>query len=78
MSTRESVEVNIEPVLAGVVHDHLKEAKCLLSEAARLQADASAMTRAVVAELRNEQGLSVRDVGVLLGVSPQRVSQLAP
>ena len=72
----ESVEVTIEPVLPGRVNAHLHEAKSLLRQAARLQADASAMTRELVAELRDEQGLSVRDVGVLLGVSAQRVSQL--
>ena len=72
----ESVEVTIEPVLPGSVAEHLHEAKSLLKQAARLQADASAMTRELVAELRDEQSLTVRDVGVLLGVSPQRVSQL--
>lgn len=47
------------------------------SEAARAQEHVSREMRALVSELRDRDDLTVRDVGVLLGVSPQRVSQLA-
>jgi hypothetical protein len=44
--------------------------------ALRMQDEASKEIRDVVARLRNE-GLSMRDIGVLLRISPQRVAQLA-
>ncbi|MBT5398163.1 MAG: hypothetical protein HOK86_03940 [Micrococcales bacterium] len=46
-----------------------------MKDAQRLQEEASREIRAVVATLR-EQGLSMRDIGVLLRISPQRVAQL--
>ncbi|GGK53671.1 XRE family transcriptional regulator [Nocardia camponoti] len=41
----------------------------------QLQAEIAARSRTLAARLRAE-GLSVRDVGTLMGISPQRVSQL--
>jgi len=46
------------------------------SAAAEAQREASELKRRLIHELRAE-GLSVRDVGTIVGVSPQRVSQLA-
>jgi predicted transcriptional regulator len=48
-----------------------------MKQAAKLQEEASAEIRAVVGRMR-EQGLTMRDIAVLLGVTPQRVAQLAP
>ena len=45
--------------------------------AQRMQEEASAEIRDVVARMRDE-GLTMRDIAVLLGVTPQRVAQLAP
>ena len=44
-------------------------------KAQKLQDEASAEIRTVVSRMRDE-GLTMRDIAVLLGVSPQRVAQL--
>ncbi|MGG7104616.1 MULTISPECIES: type II toxin-antitoxin system HicB family antitoxin [Rhodococcus] len=51
------------------------EAKKLSRDAQRAAENASTAMRVVVRKLR-ERGLSVRDVGTILQISPQRVSQL--
>ncbi|NRI68811.1 hypothetical protein FEZ60_25145 [Rhodococcus sp. MS16] len=53
----------------------IDEAKKLSRDAQRAAENASTAMRAVVRKLR-ERGLSVRDVGTILQISPQRVSQL--
>lgn len=53
----------------------ISEAKKLSRDAQRAAENASTAMRAVVRKLR-ERGLSVRDVGTILQISPQRVSQL--
>jgi DNA-directed RNA polymerase specialized sigma subunit len=70
------VEVSIEAALPEKVRSDLAHARELMAKAQRVQREASAATRLVVHELRDEERLSVRDVGCLLDVSPQRVSQL--
>lgn len=52
------------------------EAQRLQREAAKLQDDGASLARSSVRRLR-QAGLSVRDIGVILQVSAQRVSQLA-
>lgn len=71
------VDVDVVPVLRHDLEDDLREARELATQAALLQEKASAATRRVVVELREGERLSVRDVGKLLELSPQRVSQLA-
>jgi predicted RNase H-like HicB family nuclease len=71
------IEVELIPVLPHDIEDDLRKARDLASQAAILQDEASAATRRVVVELREGERLSVRDVGKLLKLSPQRVSQLA-
>ncbi|MEU6645397.1 hypothetical protein ABZ863_22985 [Saccharomonospora sp. NPDC046836] len=58
------------------VKDHQARAEALREEAQRKQAEAAAENRAAVQELL-ALGLSEREAGDVLGVSFQRVSQLA-
>ena len=70
------VEVAVEPQLAP---SDRKLVDAAIAGRARLrQAETAAATasRAAVAKLRSE-GLPVRDVATLMGISPQRVSALA-
>jgi predicted transcriptional regulator len=46
-----------------------------MQETQKMQDEASAEIRSVVTRMRDE-GLTMRDRAVLLGVSPQRVAQL--
>ena len=55
----------------------LESAQQKMKQAAKLQEEASAEIRHVVARLR-DQGLTMRDIAVMLGVTPQRVAQLVP
>ena len=68
------VIVKIETSLPGIVCD-LEAAQEKMLESRRLQEEASREIRDIVARLRTE-GLSMRDIGVLLQISPQRVAQL--
>jgi DNA-directed RNA polymerase specialized sigma24 family protein len=69
------VIVKVETSMPGIMCD-LELAQSKMREANRLQEEASKEIREVVSRLRTE-GLSMRDIGVLLGISPQRVAQLA-
>jgi len=46
-----------------------------MKQAAKLQEEASQEIREVVKQMR-AQGLTMRDIAVLLGVTPQRIAQL--
>ncbi len=72
----EDVTVTILPRLPEEDEKLISEAKSAAADAAAAATRASALSRQAAARLRAE-GLPVRDVGGLLGVSPQRVSQLA-
>lgn len=69
------VIVKVETSMPGIMCD-LEVAQEKMREANRLQEQASKEIRDVVSRLRAE-GLSMRDIGVLLNISPQRVAQLA-
>jgi DNA-directed RNA polymerase specialized sigma subunit len=69
------IVVKIEAKMPALLKD-LQEAQAKMREANRLQEEASAAIREVVGLMRDD-GLTMRDIGVLLGVSPQRVAQLA-
>ncbi len=69
------VIVKVETSMPGIMCD-LETAQEKMREANRLQEEASKEIREVVSRLRAE-GLSMRDIGVLLRISPQRVAQLA-
>lgn len=68
------VIVRVETSMPGIMCD-LEEAQQKMRDALRMQEEASREIRDVVARLRRE-GLSMRDIGVLLQISPQRVAQL--
>lgn len=78
-STGESqcdIVVKVEAVMPGIICD-IDAAQSKMREATRLQEEASNEIRDVVGRMRDE-GLTMRDIAVLLGVTPQRVAQLAP
>jgi DNA-directed RNA polymerase specialized sigma subunit len=69
-------DLHLSVQLPSSVKDHQARAEVLREEAQRKQAEAAAESRAAVQELL-ALGLSQREAGDLLGVSFQRVSQLA-
>ena len=74
--SRCDIVIKVEAIMPGIICD-LEAAQQKSREAARLQDEASNEIRDVVSRMRDE-GLTMRDIAVLLGVSPQRVAQLAP
>lgn len=70
------VVIKVIASMPGLICD-MEAAQEKMKQAAKLQEEASAEIRAVVGRMR-EQGLTMRDIAVLLGVTPQRVAQLAP
>lgn len=70
-----NIVLRVETSLPGIMCE-IEEAQARMREAERLRETASTEIRAVVSKLR-EQGLSMRDIAVLMSVSPQRVAQLA-
>jgi len=70
------IVVKVEAVMPGIICD-IDAAQQKMREANRLQEEASNEIRDVVGRMR-DQGLTMRDIAVLLGVTPQRVAQLAP
>lgn len=70
------IVIKVEAVMPGIICD-LEAAQDKMTTAHRLQEEASAEIRDVVSRMRDE-GLTMRDIAVLLGVTPQRVAQLAP
>lgn len=71
----ESFQVVVLPVMPGPVRAIVDQAKMARSQAAAAQDVAAELTRAAARRLVQE-GLTVRDAGVLLGVSHQRIAQL--
>jgi hypothetical protein len=69
-------DLELEVRLPDAVRDHLARAEVLRGEADRRKAEAAAEARAAVRELL-AQGVSQREAGQLLGLSFQRVNQLA-
>jgi DNA-directed RNA polymerase subunit F len=71
-----NIIIKVEAIMPGIICD-LEAAQEKSREAMRLQEESSAEIRDVVSRMRDE-GLTMRDIAVLLGVTPQRVAQLAP
>lgn len=68
--------IEIIAKMPGIICD-VEAAQEKMRLAAKLQEEASAEIRNVVGRMRDE-GLTLRDIAVLLGVTPQRVAQLLP
>ena len=69
------IHVTLEARGVDVGREKWDEARNVEAQARKLQEEAAGLARAAVA-LYRDQGLSVRDIGTLLELSPQRVSQL--
>lgn len=72
----DTIEVTVVPKLPQRDAELIDAVHAASQEAVRAAERASRLSRQAVEQLRSE-GMTVRDVGGLLGVSPQRVSQLA-
>ena len=72
------VVVNLDIDLPGTLTAQVEDARRRTTEAARAQTAAAVAMREVAARLRTEAGLIGKDAALVLGVSEQRVSQLAP
>ena len=71
----ESFDVTVEPVVPAPVANSLDRSHHLTEEAAKLQRDAAEEARKA-AQLMQAEGMTVRDIGRVMGVSFQRVSQI--
>jgi hypothetical protein len=71
----DSFDLEVRAALPEDVQTELARARDLQQQAERTQAEAATLVRDVARRLRG-QGLTVADVGAVLGVSFQRASQL--
>lgn len=71
----DSFEVVITPQLGHGLDEETRAAREAVAEAEEARREAAVRSRAAARRL-HEAGLSGRDIAVVLGVSPQRVSQL--
>jgi hypothetical protein len=70
-----SVEIELRVLLAEAVRTEWESARALAERARVQEAEAAAMSRHVVQSMRAD-GLTLSEVGELLGLSTQRVHQL--
>ena len=73
--TPDSFEVTVVPEVPDAVRALVDQATTARSQAAQAQDAAAQLTREAARRLVGE-GLTVRDAGILLGVSHQRIAQL--
>lgn len=71
----EDVSVRLLPTIGREIDTELAELRDIRAESAVREARASQLSRSVARAL-NEQGLTVREIAVMLGISHQRASQL--
>jgi predicted XRE-type DNA-binding protein len=72
----DSFDVSVVPQLPRVLTDRVTAARKAAAEAAKAQTTAASLSREVVAEL-TAAGFNGQETAVILGLSKQRVSQLA-
>lgn len=72
-----SFDIKVEPVLEGDVEKTVAAATRASERAREAAEEAGRLQRSAATTLLKQYGLTVRDAGALLHVSPQRVSQLA-
>lgn len=67
--------IRVEPELQVQEGDLLESVRAARSEAKSAQERSSKLTRQLIATLR-DQGLTIRDIAAIAGISPQRVSAI--
>jgi hypothetical protein len=72
----DSFDLHIVPRLTPALADQLAAARSATEEAADAARRAADQQRKIIQELAMTQGLNGREIAALLGVSPQRVSQM--
>jgi DNA-directed RNA polymerase specialized sigma subunit len=72
----DSFDVRITPEVGGGMDEKVIQTREQINAASQAQSRAAESSRALVSELR-ELGLSGKDMAAVLGITPQRVSQLA-
>lgn len=70
------VEINVVPALPVEISERLEQVESARREAEEANSRAASEYRAAVRALHDD-GVTYRDIGALLGVSHQRVAQLA-
>jgi hypothetical protein len=72
----DSFDVSVTPEVGDGIDELIKRTRDEIADAARAQSSAAESSRALVQKLKL-LGLSGKDTALVLGVTPQRVSQLA-
>ncbi len=72
----ETVRIEVQPVLPEVVSRRVEAARDAVDRLETVQRETAELSRMAVKSLIQECGLSGRDAALIIGVSPQRVSQL--
>lgn len=69
------IEIVVDPVLPSSISDRMERVRQLREESDRVRSQAATEWRSLAKSLAAE-GFSVRDIGTVLHVSPQRAQQL--
>ena len=71
-----SIEVEVVAELDPALNDEIDSVRASLAELEALKHETAQRSRAMVRHLVDDLGIRGRDAAMLIGVSPQRVSQL--
>lgn len=72
---KEDVNITVDVHVDSETDAAIKRARELTTQAARIVQEAGTLNRRIARQLK-AQGLSARDSGHIMGLSPQRISQL--